>query len=252
LIDSSHAHTPQTIQLRLQLARPAFNLSVDLRIPAQGITAIYGASGSGKTSLLRCVAGLEKPTHSKIQIVEETWQDDERGLFIPTWKRSIGYVFQEASLFEHLNVQRNLEFGLQRVHSEEAQSMLNKAIELLELKTLLNRKPQALSGGERQRVALARALATAPKLLLLDEPLASLDIPRRLEIFPWLETLRDELHIPMFYVTHAIEEVMRLANQVIVLEQGQVTAFDAPETLLSHLNPFAMQERFFNRATHKN
>lgn len=229
--------TQQKSFLKLTLARPAFNLQVDLTIAAQGITAIYGASGSGKTSLLRCIAGLEKPKQSLIQIANEIWQDDARGVFIPTWKRSIGFVFQEASLFEHLNVMANLEFGLRRVQSDHAPVALQKAIQVLELTSLLKRMPHSLSGGERQRVAIARALATAPKLLLLDEPLASLDMARRHEILTWLETLRDELHIPMLYVTHALEEVTRLADQVIVLEQGKVVANGAPLEVLPHFNP---------------
>jgi len=223
--------------IQLELARPEFKLSVDLNLPAKGITAIYGASGSGKTSLLRCVAGLEKPNQCVIEIAGQYWQNDTKNIFLPTWQRSIGYVFQEPSLFAHLTVQQNLEFGLKRVKTQTAQSALNTAINLLELGLLLKRKPHALSGGERQRVSIARALATSPLLLLLDEPLASLDIPRRLEILPWLETLRDELHIPMLYVTHAIEEVLRLADHVVVLEQGKVAGFGIPKAVLQDIHP---------------
>jgi molybdate transport system ATP-binding protein len=226
-----------TNQIRLQLTRPEFTLQVNLSLPTQGITAVYGASGSGKTSLLRCVAGLEKPHQSLIQVEDEFWQDDSIDLFIPTWKRSIGYVFQEASLFPHLSVEHNLEFGLKRVESEESKKALLKAIELLELRSLLKRKPHALSGGEKQRVAIARAIATTPKLLLLDEPLASLDMARRLDILPWLETLRDELRIPMLYVTHAMEEVLRLADQVIVLELGKVATLGKPKEVFTSFTP---------------
>jgi len=226
-----------TNQIRLQLTRPDFTLQVNLRLPTQGITAVYGASGSGKTSLLRCVAGLEKPHQSLIQVEDEFWQDDSIDLFIPTWKRPIGYVFQEASLFPHLSVEHNLEFGLKRVESEDSKKALLKAIELLELRSLLKRKPHALSGGEKQRVAIARAIATTPKLLLLDEPLASLDMARRLDILPWLETLRDELRIPMLYVTHAMEEVLRLADQVIVLELGKVATLGKPKEVFTSFTP---------------
>jgi molybdate transport system ATP-binding protein len=226
-----------TNQIRLQLTRPEFTLQVNLRLPTQGITAVYGASGSGKTSLLRCVAGLEKPHQSLIQVEDEFWQDDSIDLFIPTWKRPIGYVFQEASLFPHLSVEHNLEFGLKRVESKDSKKALLKAIELLELRSLLKRKPHALSGGEKQRVAIARAIATTPKLLLLDEPLASLDMARRLDILPWLETLRDELRIPMLYVTHAMEEVLRLADQVIVLELGKVATLGKPKEVFTSFTP---------------
>ena len=229
--------------ISLKLARPEFTLQINLKLPSEGITSIYGASGSGKTSLLRCVAGLEKAMQAHIEVGGECWQDDATGIFIPTWKRPIGYVFQEASLFAHLNVQQNLEFGLKRMPSDKAKNSLKKAIDLLELGPLLKRRTQSLSGGERQRIAIARALATAARLMLLDEPLASLDIPRRLEILPWLETLRDELNIPMLYVTHAIEEVMRLADNVIVLEQGRVSDYGSTDEVLSKLNPLYLPAR---------
>jgi len=232
-----------TNQIRLQLTRPEFTLEVNLSLSSQGITAVYGASGSGKTSLLRCVAGLEKPNQCLIQVEGEFWQDDSIHLFVPTWKRPIGYVFQEASLFPHLSVEHNLQFGLKRVESEASQKALLKAIELLELRALLKRKPHALSVGEKQRIAIARAIATSPKLLLLDEPLASLDMARRLEILPWLETLRDELRIPMLYVTHAIEEVTRLADQVVVLELGKIAALGTPAEIFTSLNPPFQQVR---------
>jgi len=232
-------------QIRLHLNRPEFILEIDLSLPEQGITAVYGASGSGKTSLLRCLAGLEKPKNSFIEIAGTCWQNDALNLFIPTWKRPIGYVFQEACLFAHLNVEQNLAFGLKRVERHPTLRPLDKAIDILELGPLLKRRPSALSGGERQRVAIARALATQPRLLLLDEPLASLDIPRRLEILPWLETLRDEFSIPMLYVTHAVEEVSRLADQVILLEQGKVVAFGRSEEVLKH-NHALYQQAFLS------
>ena len=213
-------------QISLRLPRADFELSVDLSLPAQGITALFGASGSGKTSLLRCVAGLERARNSVVRIAGETWQDDAAGLFVPTWRRSLGYVFQESSLFEHLSVRDNLNYGLQRSANagKRAQAALQEAIELLGIGSLLQRQPQQLSGGERQRVAIARALALQPKVLLLDEPLASLDMARRREVMPWLERLRDELRTPMLYVTHSGDEVARLADQLVVLEQGRIKA----------------------------
>ncbi len=209
--------------LRFQLRRSAFDLTIDLNLPAQGITALYGASGAGKTSVLRCVAGLERPTHALIRIADETWQDDDTGHFVPTWRRAVGYVFQEASLLEHLDVRGNLEFGLRRTVAENRRHF-HDITELLGIGPLLTRRHDQLSGGERQRVAIARALLTQPRLLLLDEPLASLDQARRLEIFPWLERLRDELHLPMLYVSHSADEVARLADTLVVIEAGQVRA----------------------------
>nr|WP_295775024.1 molybdenum ABC transporter ATP-binding protein [Rhodoferax sp.] len=215
---------PTRSRIRLQLVRPSFTLDVDLDLPGDGITVLFGVSGSGKTSLLRSVAGLERTPGAVISIAGETWQDDAAGIYLPTWQRPLGYVFQEASLFEHLNVRKNLQFGLKRSHTPSDAAALNAAIDLLGIDGLLDRSTGQLSGGERQRVAIARALATQPRLLLLDEPLASLDQARRQDILPWLERLRDELKIPMLYVTHASDEVARLADTLVVLDAGQVKA----------------------------
>jgi molybdate transport system ATP-binding protein len=209
----------------VSLARPAFRLDANLQLPAHGITAVFGASGSGKTTLLRCVAGLERAPDGLVRIAGEVWQDDSLGLFLPAWQRRLGYVFQEASLFDHLDVRRNLEYGQRRAGARgEAAFALEAAIELLGISSLLLRRTHHLSGGERQRVAIARALATQPRLLLLDEPMASLDYARRQEIMPWLERLRDELRIPMLYVTHSADEVARLADTLVALDHGQVVA----------------------------
>ena len=213
-----------TTHIRLSLARPDFVLEVDLSLPSHGITVLFGASGSGKTTLLRCVAGLEHAANAHVRVAYQVWQDTATHTFVPTWQRPLGYVFQEASLFEHLNVHGNLRYGLRRVGAAKPSPMLDAAIELLGIGGLLQRRTHELSGGERQRVAIARALALQPRLLLLDEPLASLDHARRQEILPWLERLRDELRIPMLYVSHAADEVARLADTLVVLERGKVTA----------------------------
>ena len=221
--------------LRLKLQRSDFALDVDLQLPGQGITVLFGVSGSGKTSLLRCVAGLERTPDARVAIAGETWQDDAAGIYLPTWQRPLGYVFQEASLFEHLNVRGNLQFGLQRAKGADS-SALNAAIDLLGIAALLERKTSQLSGGERQRVAIARALATQPRLLLLDEPLAALDHARRQDILPWLERLRDELKIPMLYVTHSSDEVARLADTLVVLDEGRVKACGPVAEVLAGLD----------------
>ena len=213
----------RALHLQLRLERPGFTLQTDLQLPAQGITVLFGPSGSGKTTLLRAVAGLERQAQGQVRLEDEVWQDSARGLFVPTWQRELGYVFQEASLFEHLDVRGNLEFGLRRSPRADAQS-LHESVERLGIGHLLTRSVQSLSGGERQRVAMARALATRPRLLLLDEPLASLDIARRRELLPWLERLHEQARIPVLYVTHAVDELARLADQVVMLEQGRVSA----------------------------
>ncbi len=227
---------PAGHRVRLHLARPPFTLSVDLQLPEAGITVLFGASGSGKTTVLRCVAGLERAHDAQVRIGGELWQDDRQRLFVPTWRRPIGYVFQEASLFDHLDVRANIAFGLKRIPVGQAAQTVDHAVELLGIGHLLNRMPSRLSGGERQRVAIARALATRPRLLLLDEPLAALDHARKQEILPWLERLRDHLHMPMLYVTHSADELARLADHVVVLDAGRVRAQGPTTELLSSIS----------------
>lgn len=226
---------PGGIRIRLRLARRAFVLDIDLELPTDGITVLFGASGCGKTSLLRCVAGLERADDALIRVGEQVWQDSAAHVFLPTWRRPLGYVFQEPSLFEHLDVRANLQFGLKRSRTGDAAAVLDTAISLLGIGDLLRRKPAELSGGERQRVAIARSLATQPRMLLLDEPLAALDQPRRQEVLPWLERLRARWSIPMVYVTHSVQELTRLADHVVVLEQGRVHDQGSMTQLVSSL-----------------
>ena len=225
------------MEIQLQLPRADYDLQVDLCLPTQGITVLFGPSGSGKTSVLRCVAGLEKAQHARIAIGDEVWQDDAQSLFVPTHQRALGYVFQEASLFSHLNVAGNLRYAVQRAKSPQATVALDQAIELLGIGHLLGRQVAQLSGGERQRVAIARALATGPRLLLLDEPMAALDLARKQEVLPWLERLRDELRIPMLYVTHASDELARLADHLVVMAQGRVKASGPASEVMNRIEP---------------
>jgi len=224
------------IAIQLSLERSDFELNVELKLPGQGITVLFGPSGSGKTTVLRCVAGLERAT-GLIRIGEQVWQDTQGDVHVPTWQRDLGYVFQEASLFAHLNVMQNLAFGMQRgmkrSNKPDASVALSEAIELLGIGHLLNRSSGSLSGGERQRVAIARALALRPSLLLLDEPLASLDQARREEILPWLERLHANLRMPVLYVTHAMQELTRLADHVVLLDTGKVKLHGATDRVLS-------------------
>jgi len=212
------------IDVRLHLKYSAFALEVDLHLPGRGVTALYGHSGSGKTTCLRCIAGLERAEDGFVQVNDEVWQDSRSGLFVPPHKRALGYVFQEASLFPHLSVRANLEFGLKRIPRAQRRVDMAQATELLGIGHLLERHPQHLSGGERQRIGIARALLTSPRLLLMDEPLAALDSKRKSEILPYLERLHDELDIPVLYVSHAQDEVARLADHIVLLRDGKALA----------------------------
>ncbi len=225
------------LELRVRMAHgAAFALELDLQLPGHGVTAVFGPSGCGKTTLLRAVAGLARPRPGRVVVNGQVWQDDTRGLWLPTHRRALGYVFQEASLFEHLSVQGNLDFALRRTPPAQRQIALAQTIELLGIGPLLARRSTQLSGGERQRVAIARALATSPRLLLMDEPLAALDAARKAELLPWFERLARELRIPILYVTHALDEVARLADHLLLLDAGRVRAHAPAAPLLARLD----------------
>ncbi|MDD5036273.1 MAG: molybdenum ABC transporter ATP-binding protein [Methylococcaceae bacterium] len=214
----------ENIHAVFSLALSGFSLDVKLDLPGHGVTALFGHSGSGKTTVLRCVAGLIQAPGGFLSVNGEVWQDDEQGVFLSPHQRSLGYVFQEASLFAHLTVRKNLEYGQKRVPEKSRKVGFEQALELLGIESLLARRPEYLSGGERQRVAIARALLTSPKLLLLDEPLAALDQKRKNEILPYLERLHDELSIPLLYVSHSLDEVAQLADYLVLLDHGQMIA----------------------------
>ena len=222
--------------LQVVLARREFTLDVALQLPSRGITALFGASGSGKTTCLRILAGLEQQAKGRVSVAGELWQDSAQGVFRPVHQRALGYVFQEASLFDHLNVQDNLTYGFKRTPRHQRRHGWDRAVALLGIEHLLQRWPHELSGGERQRVAIGRALASSPRLLLMDEPLAALDAPRKAEILPYLERLQSELAIPMVYVSHAIDEVARLADHVVLLEAGRVRASGPTAEMLTRLD----------------
>lgn len=224
------------LQLKALLKRDGFTLDIDLALPGHGITALFGVSGSGKTTALRVLAGLEPQAHGRISVQGEVWQDSAQGLFKPVHQRALGYVFQEASLFEHLTVQGNLQFGFKRTPASERNQIWNDTLDFLGIGHLLDRWPHELSGGERQRVAIARALAASPRLLLLDEPMAALDAPRKAEILPYLENLQTQLGLPVIYVTHAIDEVARLADHLVLFDAGRATAFGPTAELLTRLD----------------
>lgn len=228
---------PDQVHLQLRLQRPDFALDVDLNLPAQGITALWGPSGCGKTSLLRCVAGLERPRAARIQVAGAVWQDDTRGVFVPAWKRSVGYVFQEHSLLAHLDAGGNMRLGLRHRSQPVDPGLVQSVQDVLGISHLLNRRVHELSGGERQRIALARALVMQPRILMLDEPMAALDDRRKQEFLPWLVRLRDAVRIPVLYVTHSADEVAKLADHLVVLRDGKVEAQGPLVDVLSGVAP---------------
>lgn len=223
------------IDARFQGTLGEFSLDVSFTCPMRGVTAVFGPSGCGKTTLMRCMAGLQRLA-GRLGIGGELWQDDRSGIFRKPHERAVGYVFQEASLFPHMSVRRNLEYGLSRIPADARRVAFEEAVTLLGIGDLLVRRPVRLSGGQRQRVAIARALLTSPRLLLMDEPLASLDQKSKHEILPFLERLHDELAMPVLYVSHAPDEVARLADHLVLLEAGRVRASGALRDLRARLD----------------
>lgn len=223
-----------TLEVSLKHPLGEFELDVSFSAPSSGVTALFGRSGSGKTSVLRAVAGLLKTQQGTVKFNNTIWQDSDN--FIPTHQRPIGYVFQEASLFSHLSVRQNMEYGWQRVPEKQRLLKFDSVAELLGITDLLKRATDSLSGGERQRVAIARALLTSPRLLLMDEPLAALDHEAKQAILPYLESLHEEFAIPSLYVSHDPNEVARLADHMVLLEQGKVIASGTATSLLTRLD----------------
>jgi molybdate transport system ATP-binding protein len=223
------------LRAALRLDRVGASIDMRLELPARGVSALFGKSGAGKTTFLRLLAGLERGRGS-LTACGECWQDDARELFVPTERRGVGYVFQEASLFPHLSVRGNLDYAVKRRSNSGAALDQATILEILDVGQLLPRRPSSLSGGERQRVAIARALLSAPRLLLMDEPLASLDDARKAEVLPYLERLRDELSIPIVYVSHSLDEVARIADWLVLVESGRVAQAGALTEMTSRLD----------------
>ena len=233
-----------TLSLRLRSRRGAFKLDVEAEIPLAGITAIFGPSGSGKTSLLRLIAGLDRPEAGRVAMGGEVWSDSADPVFIPAHRRPVGLVFQGARLFPHLSVAGNLAYGQRRAGAAEPRFETETIIEALDLGPLLTRQPASLSGGEAQRVALGRALLAQPRLLLLDEPMVGLDHARRAELLPYLDTTLRQLDIPALYVSHSVEEVLRLADRVLALSQGRCIAMGPAEHVFDRLDIEPFEHEF--------
>jgi molybdate transport system ATP-binding protein len=218
--------------LRVDITRQLGAFSVEASFTSEGrVTGLFGASGAGKTSLINMIAGLLRPDRGTIAIDGETLDDVAARIHIPAYRRRIGYVFQDARLFPHLDVRQNLDYGRRMNRLDDDPAQRARVTGLLDIGSLLDRRPGQLSGGERQRVALGRALLAQPRLLLLDEPLGSLDEERKEEILPYLIRLRDEAGIPMVYVSHDADEMRQLASQIVMLRRGRVTAFGGAEVL---------------------
>jgi molybdate transport system ATP-binding protein len=219
------------LEAKFKITYPEFSLNVDLNLPAKGVTVVFGPSGSGKSTLLRCLSGLERAPSGFLKLADQVWQDE--GIFIPIHQRKIGSVFQESRLFPHLNIQGNLLYGYQRTPLVERNLHLDEVVQVLGLGNLLKRYPEKLSGGERQRVAIGRALLTSPNLLLMDEPLASLDMQRKAEIIPFIKKIEDEFETPIIYVTHSMNEVLQLVDTMVILNSGKVVNWGPVEEVFS-------------------
>lgn len=231
------------IAIEKRLAR--FTLDARLEAPDSGITALFGRSGVGKTTIINALAGLVRPDRGRIVLGGETLFDSARGIDLPPEQRRLGYVFQEGRLFPHYSVRGNLLYGTKRRDGRRGDPgpSFDAVIDLLGIRHLLARRPGDLSGGEKQRIAIGRALLASPRLLLMDEPLASLDAPRKGEIMPFIERLRDELHLPVFYVTHEMEEIVRLADLLVIIDDGRIAASGSVEELTSRFDLWPLTGR---------
>lgn len=220
------------VSLKVNESRYGIQFTVDLALPEKGISVLFGASGAGKTTLLRALAGLEQFENAAVSFRDQVWQDGD--VFLPPHQRRVGYVFQEASLFSHLSVQQNIDYARRR--AKRSLSELNDILRVLGINNIANRSVNTLSGGERQRVAIARALAANPQLLLMDEPMASLDRRTANEILPFIEQLSDRLDIPIVYVSHSIDEVARIGQTIALLKRGQLLGSGDMVSMLTRLD----------------
>jgi molybdate transport system ATP-binding protein len=232
------------IAFDVRIAFGEFDLKVDHRMPLEGIIGLFGPSGCGKSTLLRIISGLERNARGQIRFGDEIWQDTGREIFMPPHKRGVGYVFQDVRLFPHLTVAGNLRYAEKRARNTESAVHLEDVVAALDLAPLMDRRPSSLSGGERQRVAIGRTLLTRPRLLLMDEPLAALDLRRKAEILPYIERLPQTFRVPVIYVTHSIDEVTRLAERMLVLANGRKVTYGPVANALERLDLQPIAGRF--------
>ncbi|WP_243978007.1 molybdenum ABC transporter ATP-binding protein [Vibrio natriegens] len=222
-----------SIRAKLNINYEDFQLKAELDLPSRGVTVLFGHSGCGKTTCLRAIAGLVRVEQGEVRVNSEQWQSWDGKVFLPTFERRIGYVFQEPSLFPHLNVDQNLAYAEKRVKTQPTLFKRDSILQLLGINHLLSRYPSQLSGGEKQRVAIARALLTQPQLLLMDEPLSALDHARKEEFLPYLERLQRVWDLPIIYVTHSVQELTRLADHIVLFNQGSIIASGGAQQVMS-------------------
>ena len=232
------------LHLAVERRFQAFTLAVKEDLALDGITAMFGPSGSGKTTLLRIIAGLDRAATGRVALADDVWQDDARGVFVPPHKRGVGYVFQDARLFSHLSVAKNLLYAERRSRAQSLRIGFDDVVAALDLAPLLDRQPAGLSGGEQQRIAIGRTLLTRPRLLLMDEPLAALDAKRKAAILPYVERLPDTFGVPIIYVTHAIAEATQISSRMVLLSGGRVSASGAVTEVMERLDLYPMTGRF--------
>ena len=223
------------ILANIKLDREHFQIDINLNLPGKGVSALFGPSGSGKSSLLRCIAGLEKELQGMISVNGDIWFDSQQNIYLHSSRRKVGYVFQEAALFDHLSVKDNILYGVKRIKDNGLTVSVDDLTSLMGVEHLLNRYPEKLSGGEKQRVAIARALAVNPQLLLMDEPMASLDLTTKTQLIPYLEMIINQLDIPVIYVSHSPDEVTRFASHIVMIEEGEVKASGSLMNMISHI-----------------
>ncbi len=230
-----------TLAVHLRHRFPSMQMAVTFEVPTPGVTVLFGPSGAGKSTVIAAAAGLLRPDECRVAVDGQVLGDTDSGLWLPPERRRIGLVFQDARLFPHMSVANNLRYGMRR--AEPGPIRFEEVVGLLGIEPLLARRPHTLSGGERQRVAIGRALLAQPRLLLMDEPLASLDAPRKAEILPYLTRLKTTLSLPVLYVTHAADEVNRLADSIVLIEQGRVLAAGALADIATQADlPFAQRD----------
>ena len=210
------------LSTKIKIDLENFTLNAELDIPIHGFMVMFGRSGSGKTTFLRCLSGLERAPDGYLKIGNEIWQDESQGIFIPASERQVGYVFQDTRLFPHLNVEGNLRYGFKRRVLKNGERFFSQVVDIMDLNFLLNRYPNKLSGGEKKRVAVARAVLASPRLLLMDEPLVGLDSKLKNKILPYFQRMQSELNIPVFYVTHSLNESLQLANTMLLMDKGEI------------------------------